>query len=154
MRLCHWATRTQLAPWGLGLHPKEVLGNRILAACLSIIAVCDELGIPWTLEQPQGSLMWAIPELHSSIYSRACYEAVFDWCQWGHPWRKRIMVRGRPPWLPSLSRKCQGGHSHLTLEGKVHVPGRGQRNLTEIAAEYSTEWCQAYAQLAHRSNLI
>ena len=100
----------------------------------------------WTWEQPETSMMWQVPELIASIARTVSFEVIFDWCEWGHPWRKRTKVVGRLPILPELRRRCSGNHKHQILQGKI--PG-SSRNWTELAAEYSTPWCRAYAKLTH-----
>ena len=92
--------------------------------------------VPWALEQPASSMMLHVPQLLERFRSGMDYTARFDWCQFGRTWRKTTVVRGRWPFLPSLSRACQGGHSHVWLEGA----------LTKQGGEYSESWCQEVAQ--------
>ena len=69
------------------------------------------------------------------------HEAIFDWCRYGRSWRKTTRLAGRGAWLRDLDARCLGGHEHLVLQGG---------GLTAAAAEYSDEFCSAYAKLATR----
>jgi len=149
MRLCPWYSRSKARPWGAGHHPKEVTGNRCLGAALALATALDASLVPWAWEQPRDSLMWAIPELVSLLSRKPAYVLNFDWCQWGHPWKKSTTVKGRWAFLPSLSRRCSGGHAHVILQGSSRVSGRSIKT-TELAAEYSRMWCQALARLIDR----
>ena len=150
MHMCKWSTRSRSKPLGDNRHPKEILGNKCFFACLAIASLCDQLNICWTWEQPQTSLMWNIPQFTKLRNSQPIFSTTFDWCEWGHAWRKRTVVLGRLQALPQLSRTCSRKHVLQMLEG--NVPGTSVA-WTSFAAEYSASWCTAYAKLAAHSLL-
>ena len=106
----------------------------------------DLIHAPWSWENPQTSLMWLLPPLQRLLAKGGFSEVTFHWCEWGHKWRKATTVKGRPPWLPQLLRRCDGQHDHVVLAGNVRHQGCA---VSHTAAEYSPQWCRAYAQLQH-----
>ena len=102
--------------------------------------------MPRGRENPQTSLMWLLPPLQRLLTRGGFAEVTFHWCMWGHRWRKPTTVKGRPQWLPRLLRRCDGHHDHVVLAGNVTHRGRSI-NRTSLAAEYSPQWCRAYADL-------
>ena len=92
--------------------------------------------------------MWHAPKLISLLARQPGSEVTFDWCMWGHRWKKPTTVKGRPHWLPQLLCRCDGQHDHVVLAGNVRHQGRTV-NRTSLVARYSPQWCRAYAQLQH-----
>ena len=140
-----WYSRSQRNPWGNGAHPTEKLGNRQVRATLEYAAAADEGNVPWMLENPWTSLMWWVPALKRRLRKKASYFAMVDWCQYGRTWKKRTRFEGRMPFLPSLTKQCQGGHVHQQLKGTVKCPDGKWRSWTSLAGEYSREFCEAFA---------
>ena len=64
------ALRSRSALWGIDrarLTPSDCrtldIGNRCFSFCLRVLKVCAEQMVPCSLEQPETSLMWSVPEL-------------------------------------------------------------------------------------------
>ena len=155
--MCKWASRDLRRPMGGGrrrkLHAKERLGNRLLRACCKIAHACDVAGIPWIWEQPVHSLMWRT-RLWKSLFAKEGHlqrTAVVDWCRYGRPWKKRTMFCGRLQDLDSLQACCVGGHLHEHLTGWTRDTDGRYRARSDIAGEYSQDFCNALMRLASRS---
>ena len=59
--------RSRAFPWGLpGLPVREKqlveTGNRCMQAALRIVALCDQFGVPWILENPTTSWTFVLPQ--------------------------------------------------------------------------------------------
>ena len=145
-----WNSRTLENPWGDGVHPKEVYGNNMVRAALKLLDLLDEVSCLWIWEQPVASLQWRIPELVAKLAERDSYRSCFDWCGWGHPWRKRTGLRGRSPVIMDMTRHCTRDHEHVILQGPADTKEKDQEGRvirqTAVAAEYSRQWCRHYAQ--------
>ena len=89
--------------------------------------------------------MWWVRALRRRFRKGPCYTALVDWCQYGRAWKKRTRFEGRMPFLPSLSRPCQGGHQHQHLKGSTKCADGRWRSWTSLAGEYSREFCEAFA---------
>lgn len=149
-----WFSRSVDRPWGDGKHIVEVVGNALLRASLLFICFFDSIKIPCALEQPRASLMWRIPEFIGSLASQTCYQVTFDWCHFGRPWPKRSTVKGRFAFLPSLERRCPGGHQHFVVHGPFRDP-ISQRYVRESEAvgQYSAAFCGEFARVMPTSPL-
>ena len=146
-----WGSRTKENPWGDRAHWKEVHGNTCVENSLDIGRAFDKVRTMWGWENPLTSAMWDITDIWSLLRAGAYSVAEFHWCEWGHPWRKPTRVIGRCRALSSLNRKCSRTHTHVVLEGQVKGPDGKWISRTALAAEYSAEWCDAYAQLVEES---
>jgi hypothetical protein len=151
MQVYKFSSRSTSRPMGRGrgrpLNRDELLGNRLLAACLAIAACADECGIEWTWEQPVGSLMWKTRGWKKLYREGAQDCAIVDWCRFGRTWRKTTAFRGRGVWLAKLHARCEGGHIHEVLQGSVVCPDGVRRNRTANAAEYDACFCDMYLKL-------
>ena len=56
-------SRTHQRAEGDGTLHREILGNRLLAASVSLILMLDARGSWWSLENPAGSLVWQMPSI-------------------------------------------------------------------------------------------
>ena len=148
MRISKASTRTSAAPWGQSPSPAEVTGNRCVHAAVALAASLDRVEACWDWEQPATSLMWLLDPLRKVLASRPAYEVTFHWCEWGQAWKKATTVKGRSDFLPRLERRCSGRHTHQVLEGTTRIGGETVP-WTQVASEYSGEWCHKYAELAH-----
>ena len=73
-----------------GLTHKELAkvqeGNALLAVTQTILSLCQQLGIPWALENPWTSRIWLTPLL-SQWQSQYSFIRI-DFCAFHVPWRK------------------------------------------------------------------
>eukprot|EP00974_Lingulodinium_polyedra_P035044 3367784-Lingulodinium_polyedra.AAC.1 len=66
--------RSRLEPWGVSSPRKPFSdldcqrleeGNRTLRATLRVVRALQQQSLPWVLENPASSTMWAVPELQT-----------------------------------------------------------------------------------------
>lgn len=130
------------------------LGNlfmfRTCEACHAIYV----LGGDFSVENPLLSLIWSTPQM--LLLKEFCRALVvdLDQCMFGAPSMKptRLLVT-HCSFLP-ISCKCQGGHRHVRLKGKVWSQQFKKWVFrTKLAQEYPWQLCQAMAdaivQLRH-----
>ena len=126
-------------------NKKVYEGNQLLAFSITVIELCNQLGIPWTLENPFSSRVWLHPDMQWLVGKgakpvHACF------CMYGTRWRKATtFLSGHWPglalhWCPFAACK---------RNGRRHVPLAGQdaqgRWLTRLAQPYPVQLCEHYA---------
>ena len=68
-----------------------------------------ELGIPWLIENPTGSMLWTLPCFAPPIKLGRCSHC--ESCAYGSTRAKRTSFLG-PDQVPNLSHMCPGDHVH------------------------------------------
>ena len=132
-----------LMPWE---RRKVQEGNQLLEFSLQVIACCQKLGLPWSLENPLTSRVWLVPAMQrlqtqGATFVNTCY------CMYGMPWRKATaFLCGN---FNLSLRTCGGSFRCCERSGKahVHLVGRDNRGrwLTRLAQPYPHELCSHYA---------
>eukprot|EP00438_Fugacium_kawagutii_P028398 Skav205711 [mRNA] locus=scaffold608:39645:43142:- [translate_table: standard] len=117
---------------------KVAIGNQHAAFMLRVLQLCDELGIPYWCENPDGSFLWLLPGWMKAGIGTCSSSYRFDQCIYSTPWRKRTRVATSTA-LRGLRLLCRGGHSHLVLRGRS-----SKRNLcwTKVAQVYPWQLCR------------
>jgi hypothetical protein len=135
-------------PWGLSrpsARARELLsdGNLTAKATLRILKCCVKSRVPALLEQPVGSRMRNLPELHAIIALDPHHftEVCVSHCAFGKPYLKRtwlLLYRCEPSHFDGCS--CSGG-SVCAFSGEKHHQLIGGR-ATRAAAAYPTGLCR------------
>ena len=149
--------RTTAAPDGLpGLRKSDAatiaLANRVTKNAFRIARACETNLIPFSVENPHGSLMWKTNAYLLLSLQVQMSEIVLDYCRWGEAWRKRTRLATWCPWSPAflsdLGLLCEGGHSHTQLSGwKPLNKDNAVMRPTGGTAAYPAQLCMAWAKL-------
>ena len=111
-----------LMPWE---RRKVQEGNQLLEFSLQVIACCQKLGLPWSLENPLTSRVWLVPAMQrlqtqGATFVNTCY------CMYGMPWRKATaFLCGN---FNLSLRTCEGSFRCCERSGKAHVHVVGRDN--------------------------
>jgi hypothetical protein len=123
---------TPCTPWSVATPSPEKhaeLASRSLKATCMVIRACHRKGTYWTLENPWLSGLFTC---HAVQRIRTLTQAALirvDMCRFGAPFRKSTGFLGSLPNLASLGLRCQGGHTHERLAGRVWHWRSGARRL-------------------------
>ena len=131
-RLLNGGTRTCLCPLGDNSLVREILGNKQAKQLFRLLDVFDQLGIPWSVENPESSALWWLPQWHSVAH------VTFDQCMLGlrppepglartHRVQKKTRLVGTVSSLVESFNmcKCDRQHSHSHAMGSCKVNGKG-----------------------------
>lgn len=152
--------RTKEFPYGIPGLPetdlkKTEIGNKLLAATISIIETCLRYHVPVCLENPRSSQLWFQPSL-LKVLSHATRVHV-DYCGYGTRWKKATTFASwHADSLTGLHAKCQGHPSNklrvcgFTQKTHLHLEGKSPdgRLWTVVAEPYPHKLCNKYAHLA------
>ena len=92
--------------------------NKHCSFVVRVVKVAVSLGVPFWLENPEGSWFWKQPEVLELV--RSCHGLgfwVFD-CRFGCKWRRRTRVLTSTA-LKDSKLLCSGCADHLVLRGRV-----------------------------------
>ena len=141
--------RTESKPEGWG-DAKAEEGNVCARRAAAVGARQVSLGNLFSIENPEDSLMWRLPELQKLSGMRGVHRVVLDQCARGGMARKRTALLTNAPWLAASAARCEDAppHKHVKLEGKVwsHKYHK-QTRYTGEAAEYPWALCSRWAEL-------
>ena len=115
--------RSSMFPAGLpGLPPaqqeKVDYGNYMAELTLKFVDAQASTGNWFTVEQPATSLMLLLPGFVQLISQPDIFLATRAVCNDGAPWEKRTSIISNFAGIMGLDLPCQGGHTHIRLEGK------------------------------------
>lgn len=144
--------RSDTQPYGItGLCEGDVktaeIGNRIVAACMRIIKVCNELRIPWIVENPRGSFLWKMPDYvklaqHAAVRVQHCHQ-----CQYKCPWMKpTTFMSGNCQYAPQLELRCCMRKGYCSKTNQPHFV-LSNPSVTKQAQTYSQELAVALASV-------
>ena len=154
--LFNGGTRTALKPEGLGTLSREVQGNQEFTGMMRLVVVLHRLGIPVTIENPETSMIWNMPELLAFVDEPDVNSVVFDQCMFGllppdhaslqHDVRvrKRTKLVGSAPHLCRLHRVCDRAHQHSHAYGDCRVDGKRVKRA-KAAGIYPESLCRQLA---------
>ncbi|CAE7380279.1 gag-pol [Symbiodinium natans] len=132
-----------LMPWE---RRKVQEGNQLLEFSLQVIACCQKLGLPWSLENPLTSRVWLVPAMQrlqtqGATFVNTCY------CMYGMPWRKATAFLCGNFNLSLRTCGCSFRCCERSGKAHVHLVGRDNRGrwLTRLAQPYPHELCSHYA---------
>jgi len=115
--------------WGLpNLSPadqkKVSIGNRLLMFSMRLLQLCEHVGIPYILENPESSLAWSMPPMQSFLRRFAPFVVGLDYCQFGEPWKKPTQLISNFD-ISSLSLRCNTFQQRCSRTQRPHVPLTG-----------------------------
>ena len=142
--------RSPLHPDGLPDLPflqkmRVKAANRLYQFTAQVIRVCHNLGVLWSLENPQSSLFWMTSPIHSlwRELKTSVFFATFDSCVYGGARKKATTFWSNTRVVESLSLRCHAGLGHQHLPWGRQGPGWA---TTEEAA-YPQTLCRHWASL-------
>jgi hypothetical protein len=130
-------------------------GNLLLLMAVRTIRLCNQLGIPWALENPLSSRVWNTPVIKTLVDEIVPAFIDLDFCQFGELWKKptRIMYKGID--FSPLGLRCQTCEGRCSRTGKKHVTLQGKdawgQFLTLKAQPYPFDLCNLVASLTARA---
>eukprot|EP00438_Fugacium_kawagutii_P002456 Skav235884 [mRNA] locus=scaffold5594:13070:15073:+ [translate_table: standard] len=116
------AVRSIRFPYGLAdisdnMKKKVAKGNLHAAFCAKLLRCCKSLAVPYWLENPDGSFLWALPEFQEAGLGWPEHSYRVDQCRFKTPWRKRTRFATDTA-LAGRRELCLGYHEHLRLRGR------------------------------------
>ena len=128
-RAVHPPARSASCPWGLpglGERPKQKVetGNLHAEFLLRVLVVCEQLGMVYWVENPDGSFLWLLPDWSRAEIGAPEKSFRVDLCRYYTPWRKRTRV---------ATNTCLSGQRHLCLGGHTHVILRGRNKERKMS---------------------
>ena len=138
--------RSESSPEGLtGLPAREAervkQANCLYSFACSLILLCAQFAVEWSLEQPHRSLFWRTVWWRSVLQHIKPFFVFFANCMHGGARPKKTCLATSVPTLVALSRECDNQHAHLSW-GKC---GLGWSTAAEV--EYPHELCKLWSQL-------
>lgn len=126
-------------------------GNNLLRFSLRLLELCEQLRIPYALENPYSSYAWHMPPLKKFIRRHIPYVETLDYCQYGEDWLKPTTIMGNFWNVPAISRRCTGTRSMCSTTCRPHVPlsGRAANGLFRTLLAQPYPW--ALAELVART---
>jgi len=121
-------------------------GNELLRRSLFIIRLAAWSGIMVSLENPNGSLLWAHPEVLCCLQDYNFAKAYVEYCMYGRPYKKPTAIAATFPQIKHVECLCSGDHLHVTLKGKSALGDW----LTAGSASYTMEICDIWSSCVVR----
>ena len=139
-------------PWLQGRDLQKVRdGNNLLRVSLRFAEVCQQLGIPYALENPMSSYAWKMPNMIKFIKKFSPTLAHLDYCQYGEDWKKPTIIMGNFWPLQLLAVRCKSSNNVCSLSKQPHVrlTGVDQNGVfkTLLAQPYPRDFCAKVVNL-------
>jgi len=111
-----------------------------------LIRLCHRFSIAVSVENPENSLFWKIPQIVDLMAELGGYVTLFDNCCHGGTRKKGTSWWATVDWFTCLSARCDGSHFHQKwnaeiIDGKVVFP-------THLEAAYPILLCERLASIA------
>ena len=122
---------------------KVLAANKIYVGLAKFLDLLCTLKIPWTVENPESSLLWQLPCFEHLV--RAYPRVSFDMCCYGEARLTHRSLLTSCPAIDHLRQRCPG-HKHLPwkpfrkADGSMHFP-------TQEEAAYPRPFCQQFVLL-------
>lgn len=142
--------------WGLpclnsSAAAKLRLGNKLFLFTLRIARLCDELRIPWVIENPLSSMAWKVPSMRRFLSHSNASECNLDGCVFGEDWKKPTKLVYKFLNLHSIARRCESSNHICTRTGQPHIPLKGLsangKFMTLVAQPYPWQLVHALSDL-------
>ena len=126
---------------------KVAESNQLLEFALQVIEICQQLRVPWTLENPQSSRLWLVPAIRQ-LLQHGARKVEASFCAYGMPWRKATtFLAGNFSSLHFLT--CSGSFRRCSRTGANHLPLVGKSStgiwLTGLVQPYPEQLCEHFA---------
>ena len=132
-------------------YDKELVetGTLLMQVTAELCSLCSQLGIEWSVENPESSLLWLMPEMVALRALPNFSEVTFNMCAYGGCSAKPTTIWTNCGRLLALRRVCPGissSHRHVELKGKVWCNvARKKVWRTKLAQVYPVELCDQWA---------
>jgi hypothetical protein len=120
---------------------KITLGNATLKATVSVAAAWLAHMVPFTIENPNTSLIWMAPSMKWLLAHRAVSWVKAEFCQFGTPWQKSARIAGAFLDLRAVAKHCHRKAHLCSRSGLPHVALQGQHPTSGI---FMTKLAEAY----------
>jgi len=142
--------RSEQFPLGLPhvVDRRVAEGNLLAKRLCQLARIIQRLGGFWSIENPEHSLIWRLPCMISLFDLKGVRLIVGDQCCHGCLYKKPTGWLTNAAFLEVFRRRCPGPPTHLPhppLEGRAVTPDGRDCWLTELAAEYPEDLCDAAA---------
>jgi hypothetical protein len=131
-------------------------GNNLLRLSLRLLAVCEQHGIPYALENPMSSFAWKMPNMKKFIAQFRPQLIHLDYCCFGEMWKKPTTLMGNFWNMATLALRCRSSSNICsnTLQPHVRLTGVDDNGvfMTLKAQPYPLEFCKAVANLITMAN--
>ena len=132
---------------------KVTLGNLLMKFSFAVVALCDRMMVPCTMENPSRSRIWLTANYLHIEGLKSFSKVVTHYCRFGSPWRKETRIIGVHISLLDLELKCSGrrvcsetGKPHVKLCGLCPQTGRWRTAFgNEYPARLGRLWARAFA---------
>eukprot|EP00435_Cladocopium_sp_Y103_P008138 s3431_g2.t1 len=129
-------------PWLKGINRDRVqAANCLYKWAAKIIELCDAHSIPFTLENPQNSLLWITPYFRPLMQKYIFH--IVDACEFGSDHKKSTAFLANFE-APRLRLRCSGKHTHKPWTIQKSESGEWQFD-TAKEAEYPVQLAKAVA---------
>lgn len=156
--------RSDSCPLGLqGLRPadskKVAIGNLLMRFTVRVLLLALQLGLAFTVENPQKSRLWLCPPFRRLLRRRFVQQQDVEFCAFGTQWKKSTRFVSTHLVLDNLAPyRCHGAKRGLcAFTGKPHLPLTGQNStgvwLTKIAEPYPWKLTHVVAKAFLNSDL-
>ena len=142
--------------WGfsdLSMHDGNKIeqGNNLLFVTAKLCQLCDQLHVPWVIENPATSRIWLTSTLKEFFHTGAFFVTT-DFCAFGMPWRKSTgFLCSRFENLKHISKHCTSQHGRCTFTNRRHIILSGKDSsgmwLTKRAQPYPPQLCMMIADV-------
>ena len=143
--------RSQQWPRGVPqLSPKNLAvvnyANALTDAMLDLAGFAVAHGCLVTIENPNNSSIWNYPAMMAFFGNQAVVDVnVVDYCVYGEEYKKPTKIISVNLPLPSVNRRCPGGHEHVRLSGWRSFRGQVTIPTARGTAEYPLLLCACIA---------
>ena len=129
-----------------GLKPSQVAklqeGTALMDACIEMVVTCLENGVPFSLENPLGSMVWSYPPMVQILRHPLVFVVDLVYCSYGMAWKKPTRIITSISSLTRLRTTCSGDHVHQTLRGTAP----NGVLWTRLACAYPQQLCEAFGR--------
>ena len=126
--------RSRRHPWGL---PTLSAADRMLVkqgslmclVALEVARLCLRLGIAFTWENPESSMMWEFPPVQEFLSLPGVFSYTVTYCGYGTAWKKPTRFVANREELRGIARRCHGQRGICSFSGCAHqqpAAARGQ----------------------------
>ena len=145
---CPQPLRTELEPAGISTlqgddRERVLAANAIYSGLSSFLHKCHQLNIPWSVENPARSLLWATPWFQPLLQVASFYN--FEACAWGSKRKTDKSFLSTLPQMCQLQAQCPGDHEHEPYGRKRDSTG----NLVYATADEAAYPRELAKQVVH-----
>ena len=130
---------------------KERIACELAFFSIKLIEICLGLGIWWSVENPQSSMIWELPPMRRLMNRSDVFVIDFPMCAYGTAYKKPTRIITNCVELCSLTRTCRHKNHSQKLVGRTsYVDSKGNRhyvNRTELAGAYPQDLAETWASL-------